>query len=189
MSSCEYNNMMLKCQKTAPYHVFTFDIVGSSKMDKETRAKAQYKFRDLVLLNYKMIEYIEKKKKMKILVRPFNTTSVYEMGYTQTDKEPVIIGDLSYFTIYRDTLTTEEVIDIFECCMYLLDVDFKFHYADGYYETHYWEEGINKYFRGYCISTLSTLHKPCNKKFRKLLEQAKSQEQSGIVFTKKLNIK
>lgn len=81
MSSCEYNNMMLKCQKNAPYHVFTFDIVGSSKMDKETRAKAQYKFRDLVLLNYKMIEYIEKKKKMKILVRPFNTTSVYEMGY------------------------------------------------------------------------------------------------------------
>ena len=173
MLSCEYNDMLLQCQKTAPYHVFTFDIVESKKMDNETRLKAQYKFRDLVLLNYKMIEYIEKKRNMKILVRPFDKTSVYGVGYTQTDKEPVIIGDLSYFTIYRDTLTRKEVFDVFECCMYLLDVDFKFHYADGYYETHYWEEGKNKFFRGYCIDTLSKLHKPENKKLRKLLEKAK----------------
>ena len=38
MSSREYNDMFLKCQKTAPYHVFTFDIVDSKKMDKETFA-------------------------------------------------------------------------------------------------------------------------------------------------------
>ena len=49
MSSREYNDMFLKCQKTAPYHVFTFDIVDSKKMDKETRNKAQYKMRALAL--------------------------------------------------------------------------------------------------------------------------------------------
>ena len=173
MSSFEYNDMFLKCQKTAPYHVFTFDIVESKKMDRETRQKAQYKMRELALLNYKMLEYIEKKRNIKILVRPFDTLSEYQIGYTQTDKEPVIIGDLTYFTIYRDSLTREEVIDIFECCMHLLDVDFKFHYADAYYETHYWNEGKTKYFRGYCIQMLSELHKPYNKKLRKELEEAK----------------
>ena len=61
MSSYEYNDMLLKCQKTAPYHVFTFDIVDSKKMDQEERVNAQYKFAKLILLNYKMIEYIEKK--------------------------------------------------------------------------------------------------------------------------------
>jgi len=51
-------------------------------MDAGTRKNAQYKLRDLVLLNYKMIEYIEKKRNMKILVRPFDKNSVYEIGYT-----------------------------------------------------------------------------------------------------------
>ena len=173
MSSFEYNDMLLKCQKTAPYHVFTFDIVDSKKMDRETRNKAQYKFRDLVILNYKLLELIEKKRNIKILVKPFNELSEYIIGFTQTDKEPVIIGDLSYFTIYRDTLKEEEVIEIFECCMQLLDIDFKFHYANGYYETHYWHEGKTKYYRGYCIDILSNLHKPYNKKLRKLLSDAK----------------
>lgn len=174
MSSFEYNDMLLKCQKTAPYHVFTFDIVESKKMDRETRNKAQKNLAKLATLNYKMLEYIEKKRNIKILVRPFDEVkSEYKIGYTQTDKEPVIIGDLTYFTIYRDTLTRKEVIDIFECCMELLDIDFKFHNADAYYETHYWEEGKNKYFRGYCIQTLSELHKPYNKNLRKKLEDTK----------------
>ena len=64
------------------------------------------------------------------------------------------MGDLSYFTIYRDTLTRDEVIDIFECYMHLLDIDFKFHYADAYYKTHGLVERQTKYFRGYCIDTL-----------------------------------
>ena len=171
MSSFEYNDLLLKCQDTAPYHLFTFDIVESKKMDKETRSKAQYKLRDLAILNYKMLEYIEKIKNIKILVRPYEGLSTKNIGFTKTDKEPVVIGDLTYFTVYRDTIKREEVIEIFECCMSLLDIDFKFHYADGYYETHDWCEGNTKYFRGYLIDILSNLHKPYNKKIRKLLKK------------------
>ena len=120
-----------------------------------------------------MLESIEKKRNIKILVRPFEESNHYEIGFTQTDKEPIIIGDLTYFTIYRDTLTREEVISIFEYCMNLLNIDFEFHYADGYYETHYWTEGKTKYFRGYCIDTLSNLHKPYNKELRKKLNKEK----------------
>lgn len=171
MSSYEYNDLFLKCQKTAPYHVFTFDIVDSKKMDNETRNNAQIKLRKLAILNYKLLEYIEKMKKTKILVRPFNINNTQnKIGFTQYDNEPVVIGDLTYFTIYRNTLTREEVLEIFNCCIDLLEIDFKFHYADGYYETNDWTLGNTKYFRGYCIDTLSNLHKPYNKKLRQKLK-------------------
>ena len=173
MSSFEYNDMLLRCQKSGIYHVFTFDIVDSRKMDIDRWKIVQSKFRELVILNYKMIEYIEKKRGILILARPNGENKNYEIGFTHVDKEPVIIGDLSYFTIYRDTLTNREVYDIFECCMHILDIDFKFHYADGYYETNDWVMGDKEYFRGYCIDVLSNLHKSRNKDLRKKLEKAK----------------
>ena len=40
----------------------------------------------------------------------------------------------------------------------------EFHIADGYYETNDYGEGGTKFFRGYCIQTLETLHKPDVKK-------------------------
>lgn len=36
-------------------------------MDRETRNKVQHKLGDLALLNYKMLEYVGKKRNMKIL--------------------------------------------------------------------------------------------------------------------------
>ena len=35
----------------------------------------------------------------------------------------------------------------------------KLHVADGYYETNEWSERNSKFYRGYCIQTLETLHK------------------------------
>ena len=171
MSSYEYNDLFLKCQNTAPYHVFTFDIVGSKKM--KDRNQAQKQLQKLALLTYKCLEQLEKEKGIKILVRPFYQPNASKTGYTQENKEPVIIGDLLYFTIYRGTLTREEVLEIFNCCKAELNINFEFHYADGYYETNDWREGQDKYFRGYCIETLSTLHKDYNKTLRKKLENNK----------------
>lgn len=171
MSSFEYNDLFLKCQKTALYHVFTFDIVDSKKMDSETRTKAQYKLINLAILNYKILKYIEKKRNKKILIEPFNNLNQNRIGFSQNDNEPVVIGDLTYFTIYRDSMSNKEIIDIFNSCVDLLDIDFKFHIADGYYETNDWCEGQTKYFRGYCIDTLSNLHKPYNKNLRKKMKK------------------
>lgn len=173
MSSFEYNDLLLKCQSTGKYHVFTFDIKDSKKMDEITRRKAQEKLFDLALLTYKTIEYKEKKDNKIILLKEgyeHDDRRIPKFGYTYVEPEPIIIGDLMYFTIYRDTLLENEVLEIFEECKKILNVDFEFHCANGYYETNDWCEGNTKYFRGYCIQTLSELHKPYNNKLRKLLK-------------------
>ena len=171
MSSYEYNDMFLECQDNAPYHVFTFDIVNSKKMDNNSRRVAQEKLISLALLNYKVLEYVEKIRNRKILVRPFDDKRQNGVGFSQIDKEPVVIGNLTYFTVFRDSISRDEVIRIFEFCKSFLDIDFEFHYADGYYETNDWTLGHTKYFRGYCIDTLSNLHKPYNKLLRKKLNK------------------
>ena len=88
-------------------------------------------------------------------------------------QEPFIFGDLIGFTVYRDMITTEEVIDIFNSCKKTLKIDFEFHISDGYYETNNYIEANDKYFRGYLIDLLSKLHKPHNKEVRKKLIKQK----------------
>ena len=77
------------------------------------------------------------------------------------------------FTVYRDSITNEEVINIFNECKKIIGIDYDFHIADGYYETDDWCLANEKYFRGHCIDLLSNLHKPYNKKIRKELEKIK----------------
>jgi len=175
MSTFEYNDLFLKCQDTGVYHVFTFDIVDSKKMSQTTRNIAQYKLIKLNLLMYQEIENIEKKENRKILVFEKDFTNYGEVrknvfGYKQ---EPFLFGDLIGFTVYRDTITSVEVIEIYEKYKKMLNIDFDFHIADGYYETNNYEESDKKYFRGYCIDLLSNLHKPYNKDVRKALQKQK----------------
>lgn len=185
MSTSEYNDLFLKCQDTGKYHVFTFDMVGSSKFRTEgknnERLDAQIKLMYLNALMYKLIQIKELEENRKILVFeegfvscPFPATNPYEasngFGYKI---EPFIFGDLIGFTAYRDTITKEEVMNIFEKTKKVLNIDFDFHIADGYYETNDWAEGHDKYFRGYCIDLLSNLHKDYNKKVRAALQKQK----------------
>lgn len=185
MSTSEYNDLFLKCQDTGKYHVFTFDMVGSSKFRAEgkynERLAVQIKLMELNMLVYRLIQKKELEENKKILV--FEDGFVH-YPYPETDPtwisngfgykmEPFLFGDLIGFTAYRDTITKEEVMDIFEKSKKLLNIDFKFHIADGYYETNDWVEGHDKYFRGYCIDLLSNLHKDYNKKVRKQLQKQK----------------
>jgi len=172
MSAHEYNDLFLKCQETGKYHIFTFDIEGSKKMERKTRYDVQYKIIELAMMMYKIIQQKELKENKKILVFENEFTKLGEprlnvFGYKQ---EPFMFGDLIGFTVYRDTITNEEVIEIFNKCKKKLEIDFEFHIADGYYETNNWVEGKEKYFRGYCIDLLSNLHKPYNKEVRKKLQ-------------------
>jgi len=178
MSTFEYNDLFLKCQPTGKYHVFTFDIVDSKKMSFKTRYDAQFKIAELILMVYKIIEKKQLEENKKILVFEEEFTKLGEerkngFGYKQ---EPFIYGDLIGFTVYRDAITSDEVINIFNKCKKILEIDFEFHIADCYYETNNWIEGTNKYFRGYCIDLLSNLHKPYNKQVRKALIKQKNQK-------------
>ena len=55
MSSYEYNNMFLKCHKTAPYHVFVFDMKYSKKMSDMTRKISRIKLLKFITLMYNKI--------------------------------------------------------------------------------------------------------------------------------------
>lgn len=175
MSTIEYNDLFLKCQKTGKYHVFCFDIVGSKNMSDETRFDAQIKIIKLILMVYEKIKTKQMQENKKILVFEDGFTKLWEkrlnsFGYKQ---EPFIYGDVIGLTVYRDTITNDEIINIFNKCKKSLDIDFNFHIADGYYETNDYVEGKDKYFRGYCIDLLSNLHKPYNKQVRKELVKLK----------------
>lgn len=162
MSTFEYNDLFLLCQDTGKYHMFVFDIAGSKNMDFSKRRNAQKKMIRLMNTIYQRIEEIQKNSGRQILV--FDDDFVtYEsgmpykgMGFKQ---EPFLFGDCFGFTIYRDTLSKEDVLMIYECCKELVGIDFEFHLADGYYETNDYALGGQKYFRGYCMDILSTFHK------------------------------
>ena len=175
MSTSEYNDLFIKCQDTGIYHIFTFDIKNSKKMIKEQRLIVQYRLIELAIMMYKMIQEIELRKNKKILVFGNDFTKLNEsrlnmFGYKQ---EPFIYGDVIGFTVYRNTITEKEVLDIFNKCIIALDINFEFHLANGYYETNDWALGNNQYFRGYCIDLLVNLHKPYNEKIRKELKKQK----------------
>ena len=74
-------------------------------------------------------------------------------------KEPFVFGDMIGFTIYKGSLSTEEIMKIFEDIRNEHSFEYPLHIANGYYETNNYEEGDNKFFRGYCIDILSNSHK------------------------------
>lgn len=176
MSTYEYNDLFIKCQDKGIYHVYTFDIEDSKKMDTKTRCEAQIKLINLMRSIYSTLEKIEKNTSKKILV--------FEEGFVSFDsglpvkgfgmkQEPFIIGDTFGFTIYRDSLDKDIILSIYQKFMNDLNIDFNIHISDGYYETNDYGEGGTKYFRGYCIDLLSNLHKPYNSEIRKQLKKQK----------------
>ena len=173
MSSFEYIDMFDKCQDTAPYHLFIFDM-----KDSKIYAKKDY-ISNLILLIYRIyekIEEIEKKQNKEILhqsdniirttleknndtfmLKPKEEKRVLLRGDTT---EPFQInGDTIGLTIKRDSLTENDILKLFDDTKKELGIDYEFHSANGYYETDDWREGSNKLFRGYAIQILSTKHK------------------------------
>ena len=162
MSTFEYNDLYLKCQDTGIYHMFVFDIVDSRKIPARERNIAQNKIIELMNRIYEEIKHIEQTTGRQILV--FDTDFVsYKSNMPFKGfgfkREPFLFGDSFGFTIYRDSLDTETIYHIYEKLKKELNIDFDFHLANGYYETNDYSEGGNRYFRGYCMDILSTLHK------------------------------
>lgn len=172
MSTHEYNELFLKCHRYAPYHIYTFDIKNSKKMLSTSRKLAQIKLLKFITLMYNKIYIKSIKENKNILV--FNETYGH-LGESSNGfgmkVEPFILGDLVGFTVYRDSITKDEVMQIYNECIKEVDIDFEFHSSDGYYETDDWCKARDKYFRGHCIDLLSNLHKPYNANIRKKLKQ------------------
>lgn len=162
MSTFEYNDLYLKCQDTGIYHMFVFDMIGSKKMPTTYRQEAQLKMLDLAQKMYEEIEKIQIKTEKKILVLEEDFVTLKSglpyRGFGMK-QEPFILGDTFGFTVYRDSIKAETIYYLYEKIKQELNIDFDFHVANGFYETNDYALGGTKYFRGYCIDILSTLHK------------------------------
>ena len=128
MSTFEYNDLFLLAQDTGKYHMFTFDIVNSKKMDTATRRIAQDKLIKLMKSMYALIQEIQEKTGKQILV--------FEEGFVTFDdgapldgfgfkQEPFVLGDVFGFTIYRDSLDKDTILWIYEYFRNSLNIDFK----------------------------------------------------------------
>lgn len=174
MSSYEYNDLFLKAQFSGIYHVFTFDIVDSTKMTNDERMLADKMMKKLMMSIYSHIKSIENENNSKILVFEKNfihygtNEILIEFGMKI---EPFVFGDTFGFTIYRNTLSNEDIKKIFDLYYLKLDIKFDFHIADGFYETNDYELGATKYFRGYCIDILSNFHKLEYSKLKKKIQK------------------
>ena len=166
MSSIEYIDLFMRVQnnKEAKYHLFTFDIVGSTKMSSEHLVEAESILQNIITDVYNILCQKEKAINKKILVfensfikdNDLVITGIHEFGLKI---EPFKLGDMVGFTIYRNTLSREEIIAIFNMVKEQYKYEYELHYADGYYETNDYSDGSNKLFRGYCIDILSNIHK------------------------------
>lgn len=178
----EYDDLFLKCQDTGIYHVFVFDVVNSKKMDKEQRRKTQYQLILLMSKMYKSLLDLEKKLGTKILVFEEDFVSYFDkeiqLNGFGLKMEPFLFGDMFGFTVYRDCIDDNFIYSLFNKYKQELNIDIDFHINDGYYETNDYNLGSSKYFRGYCISLLSNMHK---QKRREELEK----EISNYKLTKK----
>ena len=120
----------------------------------------------LMLKIFEQIKVIKQETNKKILLQEKEIVTYGDYSNMKRSfgllMEPFIFGDTFGFTIYKNSLTKEEVLKIYEQYKKELNIDFEFHIKDGYYETNKWEEGNKLFFRGYCIDILSKYHKKNN---------------------------
>ena len=164
MSNIEYIDLYIKAQETGIYHMYTFDIVNSKEMPREFRQDAQEKMVILMERFYKEIERIEQYSNKKILVKEETINTFNNLP------DPFLYGDTFGFTIYRDSLDKEIIMNIYEELVNELDIEFDFHINDGYYETNEYKYGGILFYRGYAFSIISNLHK---KDIKRLIKRMK----------------
>ena len=170
MSTYEYIDLCEKAQNLkSKYHVFTFDIVDSKRMSKEDRIEASYKIEKLMLLMYKELELREKIENKKILLK--KDIVPYEERLKVDKKfgvlyEPFFFANTFGFTVYTNSISEDDIYELFEKYKNILGITYMFHFNNLYYETNDYGLGGKCFFRGYAIDICSNLHKPIYSKIK-----------------------
>ena len=172
MSTSEYYDMFIERQNKGNYHMFVFDIIDSKKMNSKERNNAEVQMEKLMNKIYNEIKTIEKQKQIKILIIGIDEIVSYEERYKVNKKwgllfEPFIFADTFGLTIHKNSLSKEEILNIFYKYKKELNINFDFHISDGFYETNNWIEGNPQIYRGYCMDILSNYHNKYNKVLKK----------------------
>jgi hypothetical protein len=171
MSSIEYADMFLKVQESnnALYHMFSFDIKDSKKMPPTKRLLAQYDLFTLGDLIYEELLKLEKRFNRKILLEKGELNNT--VGLMKDN--PFVFGDALVVTIYKDSLTRDQMYTLFNEFKDSMGIDYDFNISDALYETNDYGEGAHKLYRGYCAQLLMELHKDKYKDVKKKLRKIK----------------
>ena len=168
MSYDEYLDLYLSTQERpdALFHVISFDIVNSRLIPANERKLLQEKI--YIITEYVYNKLLEKEKetckqiviKDERFYRPWDNNKNNNGNFS----DPVIFGDSFQFTILKDTVSKDYIVELVNIIKNELNIQEEFHITDGYYETNEYEEGLNKLYRGYCLQILQNLHKPLVKR-------------------------
>lgn len=173
MSAGEYYNLFLKCQSTGRYQIITFDLVNSKGISSCERRVIQEKLIKLIQEMYLEINKLSEDNNKKILVFEEDFIHLWDNKKMQgfgMKSEPFILGDMVGFTVYRDSVTGEYIISLFNQLKEKYEINNNFHINTGYYETNDYCQGNELFFRGYCIEIISNLHKEEYKKRLKMIK-------------------
>ena len=164
----EYFDLYLKAQenKEAPYYVVSFDTIDSKKLSNNKRQILQQNILRTVKEVYDKLLETERELNREVVIKDSRFTTPWSTitNHNGNNIDPSIFGDSFAFTVLRDTVSKEEIIEWVEECRRKYHMEESFHIAEGYYETNDYGEGGEKFYRGYCLQTLETLHKPRVKK-------------------------
>lgn len=161
MSYEEYNDLYLKSQKNinAPYLCFSFDLVGSKKLDDEIMYKQQIlmikTMKDIVI----KLQELERLSNKKILLSDknikINSKVVNNNAMLAYYNNPCILaGDFYAFYVYNKSITESDFLNIFTNCAIKNKLYFSYHYQSAKFETTEYQQGRDKYYLGYCVGYL-----------------------------------
>lgn len=169
MSYEDYYNIFIIAQqnKEAPYYMVAFDVVNSKQISKDELVSFLQKLSFIVLYVYKKLEDYEKETGQVVLIKDsrFFTPWSEEARKSFDDNfmDPKVSGDCFLFTVLRDTITKEQIVNWVYEAKNRVGLEQDFHIADGYYETNEFGEANEKLFRGYCMRILENYHKKSTK--------------------------
>jgi len=145
--------------------MISFDAVGSKLMSNKENIEMHENIGVIVKYVYNKLLESEKELNKPVIIKDDRFFKPWENRFSKwywngNFMDPFLCGVCFQFTVLRDTLSKEKIIDLVNRCQEKLKIKYDFHITDGYYETNNYEESNTKFFRGYCIQTLETLHKP-----------------------------
>ena len=169
MSYEEYYDIFILAQqnKNAPYYMVSFDVVGSKNVPEDEFVSFHQKLVFIISYVYKKLEDYEKETGQVVLIKDSRFFTPWSEEARETVDhnfmDPKLSGDCFLFTVLRDTITKEQIVNWVYEAKNRVGLEQDFHIADGYYETNEFGEANEKLFRGYCIKILENYHKKSTK--------------------------
>ena len=170
----EYYDLFLIAQKNpnALYYVISFEVKKSRLLSSDKRHRLTKNLDIIAKDVYNRLLQKEKELGIQIVIKDKRFYKPWDYNKNNSNfMDPSIFGDNIIFTVLRNTITKEEIIDWVIEDKERLNMEENINIADGYYETNEYEEGSTKLYRGYCLETVANLHKPkVQKELKKLIK-------------------